>query len=149
MSDPIGGAISGVVGNFVSGLFPGGGGGFSLAGGSATTSGGLGLSTTGGLGLRGYANGGDFTVGGGGGTDSQTVSFRATPGEKVSVRTPAQAAQATSGGTYYIDARGADSEAVTRLEGVIRTLNGSIERRAVAAVADTRMRGGALSGAMR
>jgi len=148
ITGPLASAGQGIIGSFVSSLFGGGGSGLSLAGGSATAAGGIGLSTTGGIGLR-FANGGDFTVGGGGGTDSQTVSFRATPGEKVSVRTPAQAAQATSGGTYYIDARGADSEAVTRLEGVIRTLNGSIERRAVAAVADTRMRGGALSGAMR
>jgi len=33
----------------------------------------------------GFANGGDFRVGGSGGLDSQLVSFRATPGETVSV----------------------------------------------------------------
>ena len=38
----------------------------------------------------GYAFGGDFEVGGTGGTDSQLVAFRATPGETVSVRTPTQ-----------------------------------------------------------
>lgn len=38
----------------------------------------------------GFAFGGDFTVGGSGGTDSQMVAFRATPGERVSVRTPTQ-----------------------------------------------------------
>lgn len=38
----------------------------------------------------GFAFGGDFTVGGTGGTDSQLVAFRATPGEHVSVRTPTQ-----------------------------------------------------------
>lgn len=38
----------------------------------------------------GFAFGGDFTVGGAGGTDSQLVAFRATPGETVSVRTPTQ-----------------------------------------------------------
>lgn len=38
----------------------------------------------------GFAFGGDFTVGGTGGTDSQLVAFRATPGERVSVRTPTQ-----------------------------------------------------------
>lgn len=37
-----------------------------------------------------FQNGGDFMVGGSGGTDSQTVSFQATPGEKVSVQTPQQ-----------------------------------------------------------
>ncbi len=35
--------------------------------------------------LFGFASGGEFTVGGAGGTDSQTVAFRATPGERVSV----------------------------------------------------------------
>ena len=38
----------------------------------------------------GFAFGGDFTVGGTGGTDSQLVAFRATPGERVSIRTPTQ-----------------------------------------------------------
>lgn len=38
-----------------------------------------------------YRTGGTYTVGGNGGTDSQTVAFRATPGEQVSINTPAQA----------------------------------------------------------
>ena len=88
--------------------------------------------------LFGFAHGGDFTVGGGGGTDSQMVAFRATPGEQVSVRTPAQ--QQSGGGTYYIDARGADSSAIARLERVIMGINGSIEHRAVAAVSDAQRR---------
>jgi len=49
----------------------------------------------------GYAFGGDFTVGGTGGTDSQLVAFRATPGETVSVRTPTKnndAARQSGGG---------------------------------------------------
>jgi tape measure domain-containing protein len=41
--------------------------------------------------LPGYRTGGDFTVGGSGGDDSQTVAFRATPGERVTVNTPTQA----------------------------------------------------------
>lgn len=40
--------------------------------------------------LLGFADGGRFVVGGAGGVDSQVVAFRATPGESVSVRTPAQ-----------------------------------------------------------
>lgn len=40
--------------------------------------------------LFGFANGGAFTVGGAGGTDSQVVAFKATPGEEVTVRTPGQ-----------------------------------------------------------
>lgn len=47
-----------------------------------------------GLGLPGFATGGTFTVGGAGGTDSQIVRFRATPGEKVTVTTPGQAGTA-------------------------------------------------------
>jgi len=40
--------------------------------------------------LFGFASGGSFTVGGAGGTDSQLVAFKATPGEQVVVRTPGQ-----------------------------------------------------------
>lgn len=38
----------------------------------------------------GFMTGGEFTVGGRGGADSQMVAFRATPGEKVQVQTPEQ-----------------------------------------------------------
>ena len=41
-------------------------------------------------GTKGYAFGGGFEVAGTGGTDSQLVAFRATPGEKVAISTPAQ-----------------------------------------------------------
>lgn len=44
------------------------------------------------LGLPGFATGGSFTVGGSGGTDSQLVAFRATPGERVNVGNGAQEA---------------------------------------------------------
>lgn len=47
--------------------------------------------------LPGFATGGNFSVGGTGGTDSQLVAFRATPGERVSV-TPPQTPQAGNGG---------------------------------------------------
>jgi hypothetical protein len=42
--------------------------------------------------LFGFASGGSFLVGGAGGTDSQVVAFRATPGERVSVTPPGQGA---------------------------------------------------------
>ncbi len=51
----------------------------------------------------------------------------------------------SGGGTYYIDARGADQAAIARLEASIRALNGSIEHRAIAAVADAKARGGAFA----
>lgn len=51
-------------------------------------------------------------------------------------RIPVDLRGGESGGTYYIDARGADAAAVERLEATIKDLNGTIERRAIAAVAD-------------
>ena len=56
-----------------------GGGGFDIGG-----------LITSGIGLLGFAEGGTGRVGGSGGTDSTLVSFMATPGEDVTVRTPAQ-----------------------------------------------------------
>ncbi len=73
--------------SLLGGLF--GGGGFGGAGGGI-----------GGLlgGLFGFQNGGSFNVGGAGGTDSQLVAFRATPGEEVNIRTPGQVAAGMGGG---------------------------------------------------
>lgn len=51
-----------------------------------------------GFNLPGFATGGSFMVGGSGGTDSKLVAFKATPGERVDVRTPGQQ-RATSGAT--------------------------------------------------
>lgn len=48
----------------------------------------------------------------------------------------------SGGGTYYIDARGADREGLARVEAQIRALSGSIEKRAVAAVSSGNSRGG-------
>lgn len=42
-----------------------------------------------------FATGGSFVVGGTGGVDSQNVSFRASPGERVSVQTPTQVKKGT------------------------------------------------------
>lgn len=39
----------------------------------------------------GFRTGGSMVVGGSGGTDSQTVALRATPGERINIHTPAQA----------------------------------------------------------
>jgi tape measure domain-containing protein len=43
-----------------------------------------------------FANGGDFTIGGSGGIDSQVVAFRGSPGERVSVSTPQQVRKGTA-----------------------------------------------------
>ena len=63
-------------------------------------------------GLPMFAFGGDFTVGGTGGTDSQTVAFRATPGEKVTVTTPAQESKAAK-----------DAKAGASQQGAVRIVN--------------------------
>lgn len=57
--------------------------------------------------LLGYAGGGSFQVGGSGGTDSQLVKFKATPGERVTIDTPGQGAGGgvTVTNHNYIDAR--------------------------------------------
>jgi hypothetical protein len=54
----------------------------------------------------------------------------------------------SAGGTYYIDARGADRAGLDQLRQTIRQLNGSIESRAVAAVASRKSRGGSFAMAM-
>lgn len=59
-----------------------------------------------------FASGGSFTVGGAGGTDSQLVAFRATPGEMVDVRTPGQAA----GGNMVVNIINASGEKVETRE---------------------------------
>lgn len=57
-------------------------------------------------------------------------------------------ARAKGGDTYVIDARGADSAALARLEAMIRALNGSIEHRSVAAVIAAKRRRGGLGTAL-
>lgn len=49
-------------------------------------------------GAQGFAAGGSFIVGGNGGTDSQNIKMRMTPGERVTVETPAQQANSALGG---------------------------------------------------
>jgi hypothetical protein len=51
------------------------------------------------------------------------------------------------GGTYYIDARGADREGMRRVEMAIARLDGSLEQRALGAVLDARQRGGSFASA--
>ena len=51
-----------------------------------------------GLAVAGFAHGGQFTVGGAGGTDSQFIPMMATPGERVTVETPAQQRAADGAG---------------------------------------------------
>lgn len=123
-----GGGVGGLLGSLFSGVAGMFGGGLS--------SGALDLASQGSLFSMGFATGGAFTVGGDGGTDTTPVSFMATRGERVTVETPEQQKRSGGGGTYFIDARGADNAGLARLEAMIVKLNGSIEHRSVAAVQD-------------
>lgn len=89
--------------------------------------------------LFGFATGGDFTVGGSGGTDSQVVAFKATPGEAVSVRTPGQ--QAGGDGTTVVNHFNWSFGAGVTSGQVMALIPGIIEQ-TKAAVADSVMRGG-------
>jgi hypothetical protein len=95
--------------------------------------------------LFGFATGGDFTVGGGGGTDSQLVAFRATPGEAVSVRTPGQQAAGSGGGDVYNTFNWSFGAGVTAAQ--VAGMIPSIIEQTKSAVADSVRRGGAYRGA--
>lgn len=81
--------LEGLLSSVTKGFFGGSGGGLSsLFGGAGGGAGApLDLSSF----LKPFAEGGDFSVGGAGGIDSQLVAFRATPGERVSVSKPGDA----------------------------------------------------------
>ena len=136
------GQILGGAGGFFSGLFGGGGG---VDTGAAAIAGTGDIAT----GL-GFAKGGQFSVGGTGGTDSQFVPLRLSPGEDVTIRTPSEArrdsfaasrgSSGKEGKTFFVDMRGASEEAVIRLERMVRQLDASLEERAVSATTDARAR---------
>lgn len=79
-----------------------------------------------GIGKEGFATGGSFKVGGSGGTDSQLVTFRATPGEMVDIRRPGQSGNSASL-TFapVINAQGADASALAKVQEQL----GEMERR--------------------
>jgi len=92
-----------------------------ITGGSGASSAGGALATK----LFGFAEGGSFTVGGSGGTDTQPVAFMATPGEQVTVTPagqangPGGAARQSGGGDVYVvaDMRAAAIRALHSAEG--------------------------------
>jgi len=107
----------------ITSAFGSGGGGFNL--GSLFSS------------LPGFADGGSFQVGGTGGIDSQLVAFRASPNERVTITKPGQARGAVSVSIpIQIDASGADTAAVARLERGLDQAIGSMRRVAVEAVSE-------------
>ena len=73
---------------------------------AAAASGSGGSGTLGGLAsmgaMLGFRNGGDFTVGGSGGPDSQVVAFKGTPGEEVTVNKPGQSGSKGATINFYI-----------------------------------------------
>jgi len=87
------------------------------------------------------AHGAEFRVGGSGGTDSQFVSFKASPDETVSIKTPAQ--QRAGQGivinqTNNIDASGADAE---RILAILPPLLEENKQRTLAEVIEFRNKG--------
>lgn len=95
ISGPLVQALGGVIGNLFGGI-----GGSNMATTSAMNSAsGLGGSLEGFMNPPGFATGGDMTVGGTGGVDSQMVNFRATPGEKIYVRKAGERDPTDGGGT--------------------------------------------------
>lgn len=79
-------ALSSTFASMIGSLFPGAGGGGGIGGGiGALFAGGGGAAA-----VPAFATGGQFKVGGSGGTDSQLVAFRASPDETVSIRRPDQ-----------------------------------------------------------
>lgn len=111
-----------VFGNIAKFIFGGGGGG------SSNSLAGAGIGASGAF--EGFATGGDFTVGGNGGTDSQRVSFWATPGEQVSIRTPTQqrGGAMTIDARTYINAPGATVDAIKALGPILADHQRAIER---------------------
>lgn len=91
--------------------------------------------------LFGFASGGSFTVGGAGGTDSQIVAFKATPGEEVTVRTPAQ--QAGRGGGVTIQQHIYPSPGVSSAD--LMQAMVAAKNAAVAQIHDSMRRGGAFA----
>lgn len=66
--------------------------------------------------LFGFATGGSFEVGGSGGTDSQMVAFRGTPGEKVTITRPDQQ---TGGNQIIMNINTPDAGSFMRSQGQI------------------------------
>lgn len=80
--------------------------------------------------IPGFATGGSFKVGGSGGTDSQLIAFRATPGEMVDIRTPGQAKVGAPSVTIQnnVDARGATTDLIRALPTILAQNNAKVQQ---------------------
>lgn len=116
-----------LAGNMAASYYSGGGGG---AGGAA---GGGNFAVSDFQKLQGFAGGGDFRVGGGGGIDSQMVAFRASPNERVRVTRPQDNAAGTVqvNNTFNITAEGGNVSESTQkqMAGRIQTSVAMAQRR--------------------
>lgn len=100
----LGGGLIGSIFSGIGGLF---GGGSSFGGASLLASG---VPASQSLGLFGFREGGQFTVGGYGGPDSEIVAFKASPGETVSVGSGAVGGGGGVG-AIRVDVSGANGDA--------------------------------------
>ncbi len=121
-------------GNFFSSLFGTSGSGGSIPIGS---SGGFEAAGSG-VGI-GYAHGGSFKVGGVGAPDSQQVSFRATPGERVTI------GDDTGGGVVVNQTVNISTGVQQTVRVEMANMMPRIKEAAVDAVMEARMRGGAMA----
>lgn len=128
-----GGSMGSSIGSMISGLF--GGGGASAAGkvAAGASSGGIGGMFDDISSFLGFAGGGDMLVGGQGGTDSQFVPFKATPGEIVSVRRPGDSGDSGNGGggtTVHLHVHGVkDADSFQRSSNqIMGTLSSQVQR---------------------
>jgi len=118
LSEALGGAVGG---GGLAGLFGGGGAANSNNLTAASPGGNVSYTPAGGgspgflsgiSDLFGFANGGEFQVGGSGGTDSQLVAFRASPNETVKVTKPGQ--NSNNGDTIIINIQTQDAASFQR-----------------------------------
>ena len=123
ITQPLTDALSGFAKNLFGGAGGGGGGGGASAGGGFIEWA---------KGLFGFAQGGAFTVGGSGGTDSQVVAFRATPGEEVRVG-PAGFSGGGANVSFTIvanDARGFDDLLARRRQMIVGMVQQAFDKNA-------------------
>jgi lambda family phage tail tape measure protein len=130
LSEALGGALGGGGGGAggIASLFGGGGAGATVSSpsgpiaASSISAGGEAGFLSGISSLFGFANGGEFQVGGRGGTDSQLVAFRASPNETVTVTKPGQSRGAGGGGdTIVINIQTQDADSFKRSDSQVLT----------------------------
>lgn len=143
VTEPLGNAVGEFVGGIDFGGLFGGGGGAEYTPTSALIGSGQ---------IKGFADGGDPPVGVPSlvGERGPELFVPKVPGTIIpNHKLGAMQSGAVTKNVFNCDLRGADAEAVRRLEALVARVNGSIERRAVAAVADAARRGGTVSSAIR